>query len=67
MKFSRCFIVLIVFLLIIPWTAMTQSASDSVIDGVVAVVGANIILKSDIESQYFRYGARGSSRALPPA
>jgi len=59
MKFSRCFIVLIVFLLIIPWNAMTQSTSDSVIDGVVAVVGANIILKSDIESQYFQIRSQG--------
>ena len=59
MKFSRCFYVLIAFLLFIPWNAMTQSASDSVIDGVVAVVGANIILKSDIESQYFQIRSQG--------
>lgn len=34
-------------------------AQEQVIDEVVAVVGANYILQSDIESQYFQYRAQG--------
>jgi len=60
MKFSSSFICLITSLLIIPWNTMAQSASDSVIDGVVAIVGANIIMKSDIEGQYFQIRSQGN-------
>lgn len=34
-------------------------AQEQVIDEVVAVVGANYILQSDVESQYFQYRAQG--------
>jgi peptidyl-prolyl cis-trans isomerase SurA len=40
--------------------AKPQTANDSVVDGVVAVVGANVILRSDIENQYLQYRAQGS-------
>jgi peptidyl-prolyl cis-trans isomerase SurA len=38
----------------------TQPGSDSVVDGVVAVVGANVILRSDIENQYLQFRAQGN-------
>jgi peptidyl-prolyl cis-trans isomerase SurA len=41
-------------------TAKPQTANDSVVDGVVAVVGANVILRSDIENQYFQYRSQGN-------
>jgi len=40
--------------------AKPQTASDSVVDGVVAVVGANVILRSDIENQYLQFRAQGN-------
>ena len=40
--------------------AKPQSANDSVVDGVVAVVGANEILRSDIETQYLQFRSQGS-------
>lgn len=42
-----------------------QSSNDSVVDGVVAVVGANVILQSDVESQYFQYRAQGIIQGSP--
>ncbi|MCX6243530.1 MAG: peptidylprolyl isomerase [Bacteroidetes bacterium] len=38
----------------------SQVINDSVVDGVVAVVGASMILRSDIESQYMQFRAQGS-------
>ncbi len=38
----------------------SQSTRDTIVDGVVAVVGANMILKSDIEAQYLQYRIQGS-------
>ena len=40
--------------------AKPQSPGDSVVDGVVAVVGANVILRSDIENQYFQIRSQGN-------
>jgi len=60
MKFPNFFVFLIIFLVVVPWNARTQSSSDSIIDGLVAVVGANIILKSDIEGQYFQIRSQGN-------
>jgi peptidyl-prolyl cis-trans isomerase SurA len=42
-----------------PVPQVHQPGRDSVIDGVVAVVGANIILRSDIETQYLQFRAQG--------
>ncbi len=40
--------------------AKPQSDKDSIIDGVVAVVGANEILRSDIETQYLQFRSQGN-------
>jgi peptidyl-prolyl cis-trans isomerase SurA len=45
--------------------AKSQVANDSVVDGVVAVVGANMILLSDIENQYMQYRSQGSIQGSP--
>src|ERR1039457_4953298 len=37
-----------------------QSPKDSSIDGIVAIVGANTILKSDLENQYLQYRSQGN-------
>ncbi len=53
----------IVFILLttgITIKAKPQTSNDSVVDGVVAVVGANVILRSDIENQYLQFRAQGN-------
>jgi peptidyl-prolyl cis-trans isomerase SurA len=40
--------------------AKTQVVNDSIVDGVVAVVGASEILRSDIENQYLQYRSQGN-------
>lgn len=47
--------------LLIP-SGYSQAVDDSVVDGVVAIVGANVILKSDIEAQYLQYRMQGDIR-----
>ena len=49
----------IIILLIAAFTVSTLSAQDKVIDQVVAVVGGNIILKSDVENNYLQAQAEG--------
>jgi peptidyl-prolyl cis-trans isomerase SurA len=53
-------IVLFLITIGVPIGASAQGDNDSVVDGVVAVVGANEILKSDIETQYLQFRAEGS-------
>ena len=42
------------------YMAKPQGTNDSIIDGVVAVVGANEILRSDIETQYLQFRSQGN-------
>ena len=51
---------IIVAILMTAFAAMAQEGKTQVIDKVVAVVGKNIILQSDIESQYIQYRMQGS-------
>jgi len=39
---------------------MAVSAQDTIVDGIVAIVGGHIILKSDVENQYIQFRAQGS-------
>ena len=64
MKTNR---IIIFGLLLISFPMMAQNLQPQVIDKVVAVVGQNIILQSDIENQYIQYqlnGMAGSAHAL---
>jgi peptidyl-prolyl cis-trans isomerase SurA len=59
----RIFLRVVVLLLLATGLAIPakpQSAGDSVVDGVVAVVGANVILRSDIENQYLQFRSQGN-------
>ena len=60
MKIILKTIILILLTTSITMRAKAQTASDSIVDGVVAVVGANMILRSDIETQYLQFRAQGS-------
>ena len=50
----------VVAILMTAFAAMAQESKTQVIDKVVAVVGKNIILQSDIENQYIQYRMQGS-------
>lgn len=43
----------------------SQMSQDTVIDGVVAVVGGNMVLKSDIETQYLQLRSQGIIKGSP--
>jgi len=61
-------ITLFLISLVIPWISLNAQDEGKVIDQVIAVVGGNIILDSDIESQYMQYrmqeGIKGSSSKI---
>ena len=62
---KRNCIVIALVLLVLPM--MAQNRQPQVVDKVVAVVGQNIVLQSDIENQYMQYvlnGAAGSAQAM---
>lgn len=50
---------IIIALLLLTLSAFAQKSQPQVIDKVVAVVGKNIILQSDIENQYIQYRMQG--------
>ena len=47
-------------------TLSGQAVRDTVIDGVAAIVGGNVILKSDIEAQYLQFRSQGSISGTAP-
>ena len=54
---KRNWIIIVLMLLALP--TLAQNRQPQVIDKVVAVVGKNIILQSDIENQYIQYRMQG--------
>ena len=54
---KRNWIIIALMLLVLPM--MAQNREPQVVDKVVAVVGKNIILQSDIENQYIQYRLQG--------
>lgn len=59
MKDAR-YIALSLLLLVLAWPSGHLYAQDSLVDGVVGVVGGNVILKSDVENQYLQIRSQGS-------
>jgi len=45
--------------LCLPGILSAQPEQDSIVDGVLGIVGGNVLLKSDIENQYLQYRAQG--------
>jgi len=60
MKKFRILYFLLFFWLADLFQARAQFQQDTVVDGVVAVVGANMVMKSDIEAQYLQFRAQGN-------
>ena len=55
----------LMLILFIPLMHPTVTAQDSIIDGIVAIVGGHIILKSDVEAQYLQYRSQGNITGSP--
>ena len=58
---------ILAILVLLPFVMMAQNHQPQVVDKVVAVVGQNIILQSEIENQYLQYrlnGISGSAQAM---
>lgn len=60
MKLLRIFLFFPPLLMLFSASVSAQSRADSILDGVVAIVGGNVILKSDIEAQYIQIRAQGN-------
>ena len=60
MKKLRYYLVLTLTLLVFHRHVGAQSSADTVVEGIVAVVGGNVVLKSDIENQYLQIRSQGS-------
>ncbi|MEI6883143.1 MAG: peptidylprolyl isomerase [Bacteroidota bacterium] len=58
---------LLIFLLSMPafLNGYPQVSQDTVVDGVVAVVGGNMVLKSDLETQYLQLRSQGIIKGSP--
>jgi len=62
MKNSILRVFMLAALAILPFVSQAQ---EKIIDGIVAVVGANVIYQSDIENQYLQMKAQGYLSSSP--
>jgi peptidyl-prolyl cis-trans isomerase SurA len=65
MYLIRTFLPALLIALVSVNCATAQKDHDTLVDGVIAVVGGNAILKSDIESQYLQFRAQGIIKGSP--
>ncbi len=66
MKIFRSPLLLLLFTSLLAGSIHAQSSSDTIIDGVVGIIGGNVILKSDIENQYLQIRSQGSIMGTEP-
>jgi peptidyl-prolyl cis-trans isomerase SurA len=60
MKIPRFILLFISLTIFLTGLLQAQSQQDTIIDGVVGIVGGNVILKSDIENQYLQIRSQGN-------
>jgi len=65
MQLYRSLFLIIVISFIPLFKGYSQQTGDTVVDGVVAVVGGNMVLKSDIEGQYLQLRGQGVIKGSP--
>jgi len=66
MKIHRFLLILLPLTFLITLSLIAQSRQDTIIDGVVGIVGGNVILKSDIENQYLQIRSQGNIQGTAP-
>ncbi|MCX6283982.1 MAG: peptidylprolyl isomerase [Bacteroidetes bacterium] len=65
MQLNRSLVLIILICLSPLLKVFAQQSQDTVIDGVIAVVGGNMVLKSDIEGQYLQLRGQGIIKGSP--
>lgn len=60
MKFLRQIFYFLLLLFLLGHNSNAQVRPDSIVDGIVAIVGGNVILISDLENQYLQVRSQGS-------
>ncbi|MDP1621483.1 MAG: peptidylprolyl isomerase [Bacteroidales bacterium] len=66
MKILRIILCSFYLILFLTGALNAQVQQDTVIDGVVGIVGGNVILKSDIENQYLQIRSQGNIQGTAP-
>ncbi|MEI6900156.1 MAG: peptidylprolyl isomerase [Bacteroidota bacterium] len=61
----RVFLLFLTSILVLSGRSAAQGSGDTIIDGVVAIVGAKMILKSDVEAQYLQFRSQGNIQGSP--
>ena len=61
----RYFILILTTTILLSLRSVAQGFGDTIVDGVVAIVGAKMILKSDIEAQYLQFRSQGNIQGSP--
>jgi len=65
MQLKRSLFLIILLSLSSFFKGYAQQSQDTIVDGVIAIVGGNMILKSDVESQYLQLRAQGIIKGGP--
>ena len=66
MKIQRFLLIILALIFLTSLSLIAQSQQDTIIDGVVGIVGGNVILKSDIENQYLQIRSQGNIQGTAP-
>ena len=66
MKILRFILLFVPLMCILTGNISAQVQNDTIIDGVVGIVGGNVILKSDIENQYMQIRSQGNIQGTAP-
>ncbi len=66
MKVLRNILILIAVFVLFAATLTARAQRDSIIDGIVGIVGGNVILISDIENQYMQIRSQGMIQGTAP-
>ncbi len=66
MKITRLLCLFFIFFCIHQSHLIAQMGNDTVVDGVVAVIGGNVVLISDIENQYLQFRSQGNIMGSAP-
>jgi len=66
MKVLRNILILIAVFILFSATSTALAQRDSIIDGIVGIVGGNVILISDIENQYMQIRSQGIIQGTAP-
>lgn len=65
MKKTQIYLTVALLVLAFATSVHAKPVNDTVVDGVMAVVGANIVMKSEVEAQYLQFRMQGNIKGSP--